>query len=47
MKLRTRLLILVACTVAVTVSLVTWIVLASTRRSFEELDNQRTAALLA
>jgi two-component system nitrogen regulation sensor histidine kinase NtrY len=47
MKLRTRLLILVACTVAVTVSLVTWIVLASTRRSFEELDNQRTSALLA
>jgi len=47
MKLRTRLLILVACTVAVTVSLVTWIVLASTRRAFEDLDSQRTSALLA
>ncbi|MBZ5495759.1 MAG: HAMP domain-containing protein [Acidobacteriia bacterium] len=47
MKLRTRLLILVAITVALTVALVTWIVVASTRRSFEELDTQRTSALLA
>ena len=47
MKLRTRLLILVAITVALTVALVTWIVVASTRRSFEELDTQRTSELLA
>ena len=47
MTLRTRLLILVASTVAVTVALVTWIVLVSMRRSFEELDKQRSAALMA
>ena len=47
MSLRTRLLMLVASTVALTVTLVTWIVLVSMRRSFEELDNQRTVVLLA
>ncbi len=47
MRLRNRLLLLVAGTVAVAVSLVTWFVSSSARTAFESIDDQRTAALVA
>lgn len=46
MTFRTRLLLFVAPTVAVTVALVTWAVSATTRSAFETLDGQRTSALI-
>jgi two-component system nitrogen regulation sensor histidine kinase NtrY len=47
MSLRTRLLLFVSTSVAVTVVLVTWTVSTSARRAFAALDAQRTAALVA
>jgi len=47
MRLRTRLLLMVAGTVALTVALATWIVSNSTRSAFESQENERTNALLA
>ncbi len=47
MRLRTRLLLMVAGTVALTVALATWIVSNSTRNAFEAQENERTNALLA
>jgi two-component system nitrogen regulation sensor histidine kinase NtrY len=44
---RTKLLALFTATVVVAVVSVTWIVSSFTRRAFERLDNQRTAALVA
>ncbi|HYK92342.1 MAG TPA: ATP-binding protein [Acidobacteriota bacterium] len=44
MNLRFRLLILTSLVVGVTVALVTWIAAATTRRTFEALDDQRAAA---
>ena len=46
MTLRTRLFLLVGGVVAVAVTLVTWSISASARRSFETLDRQRTDALV-
>ena len=46
MRLRTRLFLLVGGVVTVAVTLVTWSVSASARRSFETLDRQRTDALV-
>ncbi len=47
MTFRNRLLVFVAPTIAATVALVTWTVSVTTRRAFEALDAQRTAALVA
>ena len=47
MSFRTRLLLLVTATILTTVALVTWAASTSATRSFEELDTQRTAALVA
>jgi two-component system nitrogen regulation sensor histidine kinase NtrY len=47
LNLRTRLLVLIALTVSITVGLVTVIASTTTRQAFESLDNQRTAALVA
>lgn len=46
MRLRTRLFLLVGGVVAVAVTLVTWSVSTSARRSFETVDRQRTDALV-
>ena len=46
MRLRTRLFLLVGGVVAVAVTLVTWSISTSARRSFETLDRQRTDALV-
>ena len=46
MTLRTRLFLLVGGVVAVAVTLVTWSISTSARRSFETLDRQRTDALV-
>jgi signal transduction histidine kinase len=45
--LRSRLFLLVGCVVAVAVALTTITISAAARRSFEALDRQRTAALIA
>ncbi len=47
MRLRTRLLLMVAGTVALTVVLATWIISNSTRKAFEIQETERTSALLA
>ncbi len=47
MSFRTRLLIVFVLTVVLAVGLVAWAVSASTRRAFEQLDTQRTEALVA
>ncbi len=46
MTLRSRLLIYTSLITGITVALVTWIAAATTRRTFESLDNERTAALV-
>jgi signal transduction histidine kinase len=45
--LRIRLLVLVSLIASVTVAVVTWIASVTTRRTFESLDDQRTAASVA
>jgi signal transduction histidine kinase len=47
MTFRVRLILLVALTVAVTVTLAIWAVSSFTERAFGELDDQRTKALVA
>lgn len=47
MSFRTRLLLLLSATVLVTVALVTWAASESAAHSFDTLDAQRTAALVA
>ncbi len=47
MRLRTRLLLMVAGIVAVTVALATWIISNSTRHAFEAQETERANALLA
>jgi signal transduction histidine kinase len=47
MTFRTRLIVLIALTVVVTVGLATWAVSAATRHAFERLDDERTQALVA
>ncbi len=47
MTLRTRLLIYTSLITGVTVALATWIAAATTRRTFETLDDERTGALVA
>lgn len=47
MSFRTRLLIVFVLTVVLAVGLVGWAVSTSTRRAFEQLDGQRTEALVA
>ncbi len=47
MTLRLRLLILISLVVGTAVALVTWIAAATTRRTFEALDDQRTTASVA
>jgi two-component system nitrogen regulation sensor histidine kinase NtrY len=47
MSFRTKLMLSFGVTVAVAVGLVAWAVSETTRRAFEELDSQRTAALVA
>ncbi len=47
MTLRIRLLILVSLIASATVALVTWTAVLTTRRTFESLDDQRTAASVA
>ncbi len=46
MSFRAKLLIVIVVTVVASVGLVAWTVSSSTRRAFEELDSQRTAALV-
>jgi two-component system nitrogen regulation sensor histidine kinase NtrY len=46
-RLRFRLFVLVACTLALAVVLTTWTVSSNARRAFEALDSQRTNALVA
>ena len=46
MTFRTRLLLVFAVTIVAAVGLVVWIVSASTQRAFEQLDRERTAALV-
>jgi signal transduction histidine kinase len=46
-RLRTRLLLLVSATIALTVVLTTWTVSRNARSAFETLDAQRTRALVA
>ena len=46
MKFRTRLLLLVAGAIGVTITLVTWAVSATTTRTFEQADQERTRALV-
>ena len=47
MNLRQRLLLMMAAVVFLTVGLVAWMVMLRTRSAFEQMDQQRTAALTA